>query len=63
MPSEQFKSTKEWIYYMNWQHTILYSCQFISHKKDFFAILELFKQYLKRYHADSITDAELDTIM
>ena len=63
MPSEQFKSIEEWIHHMSWQHTTLYSCQFIGHEKDFFATSELFEQHLKRYHADSIADVELVAIM
>ena len=63
MPSEQFKSTEEWIHHMSRQHTALYSCQFIGHEKDFFATSELFEQHLKRYHADSIVDAELGAIV
>ena len=63
MPSEQFKSTEEWIHHMSRQHTTLYSCQFIGHEKDFFATSELFEKHLKRYHADSIVDAELGAIV
>ena len=63
MPSEQFKNIEGWIHHMSWQHTTLYSCQFIGHEKDFFATSEFFEQHLKRYHADSIADAELGAIM
>jgi len=63
MESKLFLSIEDWTHHMTWQHTTLYSCQFVGHEGEFFPSREKFVDHLTHNHMDSIPNEQLDDIV
>lgn len=58
-PNECFKTVDDWLSHMQWQHTIVWSCQFPSHESSIFKSKSEFERHMRREHVGAFTESQL----
>lgn len=54
-----FKTVEEWLGHMQWQHTIVYSCQAVGHEREVFSSPQDLERHIRREHPDTFTESQL----
>lgn len=54
-----FKTVEEWLGHMQWQHTIVYSCQAVGHEREVFSSPQDLESHIRRGHLDTFTESQL----
>lgn len=58
-----FKTAREWLGHMQWQHNIVYACQAVGHEQSVFASAEDLRAHIRNDHSGTFTESQLPSLV
>lgn len=62
-PDDCFKTVDDWLNHVQWQHTLVLSCQSVGHESEFFGSRTELEQHMKLEHSGEFSETQLSFLI